>query len=112
MFDELDGLALEETTELVQVAAKLAATDPRLVPPAVLMASVLQCEAARARIDAAQAAMLAELDVTGAVDAECGLKTTTWLTREAGLSTRTAAAAPAGRSASTPTAGPASPHPR
>src|SRR4051812_33682739 len=91
MFDVVDGLALEETTELVEVATKLAAIDPRLVPPAVLMASVLECEAARARLDAAQAAMLAELDVTGAVDQACGLKPATWLSREAGVSPRTAA---------------------
>ncbi len=45
---------------------------------------------ARARLDAVETAMLAELDARGSCDLAHGLRTTTWLSRETGVSRSTA----------------------
>jgi len=78
MFDALlaDARAVAETAGTRSTARLLGDTD--------LLSGVETIEAARTLIDAAEAAMLAELETRGTTDARFGLRTAGWVSKQCG----------------------------
>ncbi|MFN8051144.1 MAG: DUF222 domain-containing protein [Acidimicrobiales bacterium] len=79
-----------DTIVLTETTAKVAGVDERLLADDELLAGVCVIEAARRYLDAAEGAMLAELDARGTTDVVSGLRTAQWLARETGVAPGTA----------------------
>ncbi len=71
-----------EAVELAEAARKAAGADVALVSDAELCDAVVELAAARAAVEAAEAHVLAELDVRGATDREFGSPTLWWVTAQ------------------------------
>ncbi|HOT79790.1 MAG TPA: hypothetical protein PKY13_07375, partial [Microthrixaceae bacterium] len=74
-----------DTTVLTELTAKIAGLDEHLYADDDLLAGVKAIEEARRHLDAAEGALLGELDARGTTDVVSGHRTANWLAHETGI---------------------------